>query len=477
MRLKILAVILLTAFIYPVQTMAGSAQALKIGSDEQVPKSRGQMVLSFAPIVKKTAPAVVNVYTSKVTREKALSPFSSDPFFNRFFGRGGLLHRGKRRRQNSLGSGVIIEEDGYIITNNHVIKKGNDYRVVLADKREFKAKLLVQDAKTDLAILKINTHGEKLPVVRLGDSDKVAVGDLVLAIGNPFGVGQTVTSGIVSALARDRVGVSSYQFFIQTDAAINPGNSGGALIDMRGRLVGINTAIYTRSGGSNGIGFAIPVNMVKSVIRATRSGGKIVRPWAGAGLQEVSQDIADSVGLERPRGAMIAKLHRRSPLSKAGLKRGDIIVKLDGKQLDSAKEFAYRFATKAIGDSVELVFLRRSKRYTATVTAIEPPETRPRNETLIRERSPFSGLVVANVSPAVTAELGVTGIDDGVIVTRLRRGLASRAGFRRGDVILEVNNVRIRDVRTLVRTVRQSDGWWDIRLRRKGRIRRMRFGG
>jgi len=313
---------------------------------QSVPQSRSQVLLSFAPVVKQTAPAVVNVFTSKVATRQQRSPFFDDPFFKRFFDRETFpRQRRKTRRQNSLGSGVIVESDGYIITNNHVIKGGNDYRVVLADKREFKAKLLLQDAKTDLAILKIDTKGEEMATVKLGDSDKLEVGDLVLAIGNPFGVGQTVTSGIVSALARNRVGVSSYQFFIQTDAAINPGNSGGALVDMKGQLVGINTAIYSRSGGSNGIGFAIPVNMVKAVIRSSRAGGKIVRPWVGAKLQEVTQDIANSVGLERPRGAMISRLERQSPLAKSGMKRGDIIVKLDGKELDSAKEFTYRFAT------------------------------------------------------------------------------------------------------------------------------------
>ena len=432
-------------------------------------------MLSFSSIVKKTAPAVVNVYTSKVSKGKPLSPFGNDPFFKRFFGNDRFF--GSRRKQNSLGSGVIIEEDGYIITNNHVVKGGNDYRVVLSDRREFKAKLLLQDPKTDLAILKIDTKGKKLPVVKLGDSDGLQVGDLVLAIGNPFGVGQTVTSGIISALARSRVGISSYQFFIQTDAAINPGNSGGALVDMNGQLIGINTAIYTRSGGSNGIGFAIPVNMVKSVIRSSRSGGRIVRPWAGVQLQDVSQDIANSVGLDRPRGAMITKLHKVSPLAKEGLKRGDIIVMLDGKNLESAKEFAYRYATKVIGDELDLVYLRRGKKRKAIVELIEPPETIPRNEQTITTRSPFSGLVVANVSPAVTSEIGVEGVTTGVIVTNLKRGLARRAGFRKGDVIVEVNDEYIKSVRKLVNVIRNGDGYWDITVRRGGRIRRMRFGG
>ena len=443
-----------------------------------VPTSKGQMMLSFAPIVKQTAPAVVNVYTSKIVKQRSFSRFGNDQFFKKFFGNDGFLGgKSRRRKQNSLGSGVIVADDGYIITNNHVIKSGNDYRVVLSDKREFKAELLLQDPKTDLAILKIDTKGEKLKSIQLGDSDKVEVGDLVLAIGNPFGVGQTVTSGIVSALARNRVGVSSYQFFIQTDAAINPGNSGGALVDMKGRLVGVNTAIYTRSGGSNGIGFAIPVNMVKSVIRSSRAGGKVVRPWVGARLQEVSQDIANSVGLERPRGAMISRLHRKSPLAMGGLKRGDIIVQINGKELDSAKEFTYRFATMQVGDDIEVVFRRKRKRFTSTVSLIAAPETVPRNETVLSGRNPFSGLVVANISPAVIAELGIQGSGRGVIVTGLKRGLARQAGFRKGDIVVEVNDENIKTVKTLVRVVRQGDGYWDITIRRRGRLRRMRFGG
>ena len=449
---------------------------LSLNAEGTVPTSQMQMQLTFAPLVKKTAPAVVNVFTSKVVQERKLSPFGNDPFFNKFFGNDQFFG-GRRKKQKSLGSGVIVEESGFIVTNNHVIKGGNDYRVVLHDKREFKATLLLQDPKTDLAILKIDTKGEKLPTLKLGDSDKVEVGDLVLAIGNPFGVGQTVTSGIVSALARSRVGVSSYQFFIQTDAPINPGNSGGALIDMKGQLVGINTAIYTRSGGSNGIGFAIPANMVKSVIRSSKEGGKIIRPWVGARLQEVTQDIATSVGLDRPRGAMIARLHKQSPLMKSGLKRGDIIVKFDGKEIDSAKEFAYRFATKVIGDKVVLTYLRRRKSQTGTVVLIRAPETTPRNETIIRERGPFSGLVVSNISPAVTSEMGVSDFGKGVIVTGLKRGLAVRAGFRKGDIILEINEARIKKVRDVKRAVSEADGYWDILIIRKGRKRRMRFGG
>ena len=442
----------------------------------QTPQSRAEINLSFAPVVKKTAPAVVNVYARRIVRERGFSPFADDPFFKRFFGNRGLLDR-RRRGQNSLGSGVIVKPDGTIITNNHVIKGANDFRVVLADKREFSARLLLADPRTDLAILKIDTGGERLPVIQFGDSDSLEVGDLVLAIGNPFGVGQTVTSGIVSALARTRIGVSSYQFFIQTDAAINPGNSGGALIDMNGQLIGINTAIFTRSGGSNGIGFAIPVSMVRAILKARHKGGKIIRPWAGVKAQEVTSDIARSIGLDRPRGALVTSLHKSSPLRLAGLKRGDIIIEFDGKQIDSVKELQFRLATRVVGETATLKFLRRGRLYSATMDLIAPPEIPRRNLTVIRTRSPLSGLVVANISPAVAAEIGLVKADRGVVAMGFRRGIARRAGFRVGDVIVELNDVKINNVRQLVQVVEQNDGWWDIVIMRKGRLRRLRFGG
>ena len=281
---------------------------------QDVPASRAEISMSFAPVVKQTAPAVVNVYAQRRVAQQGFNPFGDDPFFRRFFGDDGFFGAPRERVQNSLGSGVIVDAGGLIVTNNHVIKGGTDIRVVLSDKREFEAKVVLADERTDLAILRINPGNARLPVVPFGDSDALEVGDLVLAIGNPFGVGQTVTSGIVSALSRTQVGITDYQFFIQTDAAINPGNSGGALIDMAGRLVGINTAIFSRSGGSIGIGFAIPVNMVAAVVRSSETGGKIVRPWSGADMQDVTAEIAESLGFDRPQGALIAQLHAASRL-------------------------------------------------------------------------------------------------------------------------------------------------------------------
>ena len=287
-----------------------------------VPQSAAQIKLSFAPIVKEAAPAVVNVYARRVVAQRQVSPFFNDPFFRRFFGDQGGFGAPRQRVERSLGSGVIISSDGIIITNHHVIKDADEVRVALADRREFDCDIVLDDERTDLAVLRIKDGSGDFPHLKFGDSDKLEVGDIVLAIGNPFGVGQTVTQGIVSAVARTHVGVSDYQFFIQTDASINPGNSGGALVDMSGNLVGINSAIYSRSGGSNGIGFAIPVNMVKLIADAARHGGTVRRPWIGASMQAVTADIAEGMGLDRPRGVLVTRIAKASPAAKAGLKVG-----------------------------------------------------------------------------------------------------------------------------------------------------------
>ena len=446
-------------------------------AEQKVPASRAEISLSFAPIVKRTAPAVVNVYARKLSRTPGALPFGDDPFFKKFFGNDGFLGGTRRRLQNSLGSGVIVEKSGFIVTNFHVIKNANDVRVALADKREFQAKVLLRDERTDLAILKIDSGGEPLPFLQLADSDRLQVGDLVLAIGNPFGVGQTVTSGIVSALARTHVGVSSYQFFIQTDAAINPGNSGGALIDMNGQVIGINTAIYSRSGGSNGIGFAIPINMVKAVIRSARAGNKVVRAWSGAVLQEVTADIAQNLGFKRPRGALVAGLHKASPLVKAGIKRGDVILALNGKPINNANEFSYRFATANVGETAQVNYIRGGRERTATVKLISPPEDVPRNTRLISGSNPFSGAVVANMSPAVAEELGLAIAGRGVAVLAVKGGPARRLGFRKGDIILTLNGRKIKSVKLLAAELSRSDGFWRISIDRKGKVIRLRLGG
>jgi serine protease Do len=440
---------------------------------KEAPRTRAEIQLSFAPIVRETAPAVVNVYARRLIAQQGFGPFS-DPFFRRFFGENGDFGAPRERVQNSLGSGVIVDPRGFIVTNNHVIKGGTDIRVVLADKREFEAALLLADERTDLAVLKIEPGDENLPTLALGDSDNLEVGDLVLAIGNPFGVGQTVTNGIVSALARTQVGVSDYQFFIQTDAAINPGNSGGALVNMRGELVGINTAIFSRSGGSIGIGFAIPANMVRTVVESAEQGSKIKRPWAGIEAQDVNPEIAKALGLARPEGALIVSVHPQSPFGEAGLKRGDVILALDGKPIESAKEFSYRVATSAIGSSTIVEFQRAGARKETRVNLIEAPETTERDQTLIEGHSPFTGMVVANLSPAVSEELDLPASSTGVVAIDIKGGPASRL-FRRGDVITEVNGTAIDSVETLSDVVQSAEGYWELAIKRGGRVLRMRL--
>src|SRR5882672_9688177 len=320
------------------------AWAPAMGQEVRVPSSAGEIRLSYAPVVKRVAPAVVNVYAARVVENRF--PMFDDPIFRRFGGGGSP----REQVQRSLGSGVIVDPAGLVVTNFHVIENADQIKVSLADKREFEADIVLKDQHSDLAVLRLKDTRERFPAIDLGDSDALAVGDVVLALGNPFGVGQTVTHGIVSALARTQVGITDYQFFIQTDAAINPGNSGGALVDLGGRLVGINTAIFSRSGGSQGIGFAIPVNMVKVVIASAKGGSTTVkRPWLGAKLQAVTSEIADSLGLKRPAGALVANVSQGSPAAKSGLRSGDLIVSIDGQTVDDQNAFDYRFATKALG--------------------------------------------------------------------------------------------------------------------------------
>ena len=453
------------------------ASPLAWAEERVVPGSTAELQLSFAPVVKRTAPAVVNVYAQRVAAVAQGNRFFDDPFFRRFFGDDGSFGRPRERVQNSLGSGVIVDPAGLIVTNNHVIANGTDIKVVLADKREFEARVLLADERTDLAVLKIDVPDEDLPALTLGDSDALEVGDLVLAIGNPFGVGQTVTSGIVSALARTKVGVSDYQFFIQTDAAINPGNSGGALVSMNGELIGINTAIFSRSGGSIGIGFAIPTNMVRTVVATAESGSDAIkRPWLGAELQDVTSDIATSLGMARPEGAMIVSLHPQSPLGTSGLKRGDVILAIEGKPVESAQELGYRVATTAIGSTTIVEYQRKGERRETQVTMVAAPETVEREETLLEGRNPLAGAVAANLSPAVADELGLPANTEGVAIVKLEGGPARRF-FKRGDIVVEINGVMIDSVEAL-RTVLESDArLWRIAIDRGGRIMKLAVGG
>ena len=311
-----------------------------------LPDSAEQVRLSFAPVVRAVRPAVVNIFASgrRVERRTPFSgfPFLDDPFFRRFFDFG---DRRRQRAQNSLGSGVVVGTDGLIVTNHHVIENAGAIKVVLADRREFPAKVVASDERSDLALLRAELNGETLRPAVLGDSDGLEVGDLVLAIGNPFGVGQTVTSGIVSALARTGPSVRGPGYFIQTDAAINPGNSGGALVNLSGEVIGVNTAIFSRSGGSHGVGFAIPSNLVRVMVGSARRGGRMVRPWLGIESQPVTPDLAEAVGLSRPGGLLVKGARADGPFARAGGARGDVILSIDGHPVLDRAALRFRMTT------------------------------------------------------------------------------------------------------------------------------------
>jgi Do/DeqQ family serine protease len=449
-----------------------AAGAPAMSQDRRVPASPAELKLSYAPIVQRVQPAVVNVYAAKVVQNH--NPLFDDPLFRRFFGVPGQ----GEQMQRSLGSGVIVDPSGLVVTNVHVIEGADQVKVSLSDKREFEAEIVLKDSRSDLAVLRLKDTREKFPTLDFANSDELLVGDVVLAIGNPFGVGQTVTHGIISALARTQVGITDYQFFIQTDAAINPGNSGGALVDMTGKLAGINTAIYSRSGGSQGIGFAIPANMVRVVVASAKSGGKAVkRPWLGARLQTVTPEIAESLGLKLPSGALVANVVANSPAAKAGLKLSDLIVAVDGQAIEDPNAFDYRFATRPLGGTAQVDVLRGGKS-AKLVVALESAPDIGRDEIVLTSRSPFQGAKVANISPAVADELHLDADTQGVVVTDLADdGTAASVGFQKGDIILAVNNQKIAKTADLDKASRESVRLWRIVVVRGGQQINVTLGG
>jgi Do/DeqQ family serine protease len=450
-----------------------AATAPAMSQDRRVPASPADLRLSYAPIVQRVQPAVVNVYAAKMVQTR--NPLLDDPIFRRFFGGDGQQ---PEQMQRSLGSGVMVDPSGLVVTNVHVIEGADQVKVSLSDKREFEAEIVLKDSRTDLAVLRLKDTHEKFPTLDFANSDELQVGDVVLAIGNPFGVGQTVTHGIVSALARTQVGITDYQFFIQTDAAINPGNSGGALADMTGKLAGINTAIFSRSGGSQGIGFAIPSNMVRVVVASAKSGGKAVkRPWLGARLQAVTPEIAETLGLRLPTGALVANVTPNSPAARAGLKLSDLIVAIDGQTVEDPNAFDYRFATRPLGGTSQVDVQRAGK----TVKLSVPLETAPdtdRDEVALTTRTPFQGATVANISPAVADELHLDSGTEGVVVTGLADdAAAANVGFQKGDIILAVNNQKITRTSDLVKATRESARVWRIIVVRGGQQINVTLGG
>jgi Do/DeqQ family serine protease len=452
-------------FLLAVAMLALATLAPPVPAQERrVPTTPAEVRLSYAPVVQRAAPAVVNVYAARTVANQ--NPMLSDPFFRRFFEMPGMP---TERVERSLGSGVLVDAGGLVVTNNHVIEGADQVKVSLADKREFEAEIVLKDSRSDLAILKIKDSRERFPAVEFSDSDTLQVGDIVLAIGNPFAVGQTVTHGIVSAVARTQVGITDYQFFIQTDAAINPGNSGGALVDLSGKLVGINTAIFSRSGGSQGIGFAIPANMVKVVVASARTGGSAVkRPWLGARLQAVTPEIAESLNIKRPTGALVTSITPGSAAARAGLRVSDLIVSIDGQAVEDPNAFDYRFATKSLGGNAKLGVMRSGREQTITVALETAPEV-PRDEVLLSTRSPFLGAKVWNLSPALAEDLRLDASAEGVVIGEIAAGSPAQSfGFQRGDVVLSVNNQKIAKTRDLEKATSQQTRVWRITIQRGG---------
>lgn len=456
------------------RTPIGQLAVVTANATRIVPSSQAGITLSFSPVVKQTAPAVVNIYTRKIV-ERQISPFRGDPFFERFFRDMFPAQRARRRIENSLGSGVILDASGIVVSNHHVVAGADEISVVLQDRREFQGKVIFADKESDLAVVKLDDASE-LPVLSLRDSDTLEVGDLVLAIGNPFGVGQTVTSGIISGLARSsgaRGGGPG--FLIQTDAAINPGNSGGALVDMEGRLIGVNTSILSKSGGSNGIGFAVPANLVAKVVNsALRGETELVRPWFGIDGQQVGGELATALGLTVPRGVLIEDLHPQSPLASGGLTRGDIVTGLDGAPVNTLEELNFRASTKRLGDTARLAYLRDGREHTLSFRLLAAPEVPARDSRVLDRDDGMPGLEIANINPAVIEELGLPIAARGVLVTGTQ-GAARRVGFRPGDLIREIDGQKTDSVMEVTGLLRRTRGDTVVSVSRNGRTGQIRY--
>lgn len=428
-----------------------------------VPSSQTQVQLSYSPVVKQTAPAVVNIFTSRTVRTRSRSSFFDEMF--------GMQRAPRERVESSLGSGVIVRGNGIIVTNAHVVKGADELKVVLNDRREFEAKVVAQDEETDLAVLRIDTNGEIMPTLRVGADSSPEIGDIVLAIGNPFGVGQTVTSGIISALGRTNV--SDISSAIQTDAAVNPGNSGGALVNLQGELIGVNTAIFSRSGGSNGIGFAIPSPLVERAIDSALSEGRIVRPWIGARTNSIDTTMAAALGLDRAKGAVINELLDDGPADKAGLEKGDVILSVGGVDINDDSGLRFKLATLKPRENTDIEYVRDGRTRSTRVRVDTPQEMPLRDERDLEGVHPFNGAVIVNMSPALGEELGFDPYLEGVMVLKVVRGSAANYNrLRPGDFILDVNGTPITSSRQLESILLSEpvDVVWDVQIDRDGRI-------
>jgi serine protease Do len=432
-----------------------------------VPSSRESLVYSYAPVVEKVAPAVVNIYAARTTEQAYNSPFLNDPIFRHFFG-DGMPGRSGSRLQSSLGSGVIVDPKGIVITNYHVIKQAKEIQVVLQDGREFEAEIAVQDKRTDLVALQIKGSKHDFPYLHLRDADELLVGDIVLAFGNPFGFGHTVTSGIVSGLARTELGVNDFRSFIQTDAAINPGNSGGPLVTLDGKLVGINTAIFSNNGGSIGISFAIPSNLVAPVMASVGRGSKrVIRPWIGLRVQTLTPEMQQSLDLNDIQGVIVQKVFEGGSAQIAGILANDIIIKIGKHDIKNESSYRFRVATLQVGTKTAFTLVRAGQEKVVEVILKAPPALKDNKSAEVAGRNPLSGASVSGLSPALAEDLGIPYEEGGVVLYHIRNGsLARLNGLLPGDIIVEINNHKIRSVDELLRNLSRTRKGWVIEYRR-----------
>ena len=432
--------------------------------------SEGPSNGSFAPVLKKVLPSVVNISSSKVVKAAPQTDGRMDPFFRQFFGdQGGPLDVPKDRREKSLGSGVIVSPEGYILTNNHVVEGATDVRVTLSDKRELEARIVGTDPKVDIAVLKI--EATSLQPITLGDSSKVEVGDTALAIGDPFGVGQTVTRGIISAKGRGNLGIEDYEDFIQTDAPINPGNSGGALINDRGELVAINTAIIGESGGSQGIGFAVPVNLAHNVMNQILKNGKVVRAYLGIVPQDMTPEMAKAFGEKEARGVVVGDVSPKSPAQESGLQRGDILLDVNGKPATGSNQLRMDISMMEPGSSVKLNVLRNGSEKEMTVKLAEMPTETAKAESGNGEESTkaLEGVEVSNLTPHAAERLGLPDSTTGVVVSDIDpASKLADSGLRQGDVIQEVNHEPVKNVSEFQSAVKKAGNEPLLLVNRRG---------
>jgi Do/DeqQ family serine protease len=439
---KKLSALMLVAVLVVGVLPSGIADAKDGAVSRESSQLLGRMSTALAEVAEVARPAVVNISTtSTITMEE--SPFGNmfnDPFFRHFFGDQFQQPEQKRKYKSSaLGSGVIVSENGYILTNNHVVKGADEIKVILYDKREFKGKIVGTDPRTDLAVVKINA--KNLPVLRLGDSNKLKTGDIVIAIGNPFGLNQTITMGIVSAVGRQNIGLADFEDFIQTDAAINPGNSGGALVNSDAELVGINTAIFSTSGGYMGIGFAIPSDMAKTVMDSIIKHGKVIRGWMGVSIQNLTKELAKSLGIKETEGALISGVEKDSPADKSGFKRGDLVIALDGKKVADSTSLRNMVASSAPGTKVDVKIVRDGKEKTITMTLGEYKEKRVVKKT--EYNNVLKGITVQELTPTLRDRLSLPENLNGVVITHISSDSPSQGLLQPNDVIQEVNRKTI----------------------------------